>query len=80
MSAKLETVVPVRASPIEKAADMYEARANSLREAFTQLRQEALALANMREAALFKGTSTEHVVRTIKNGTATIEAILKRVN
>lgn len=70
----------VQSTPIEKAADMYEARANSLREAFIQLREEALALANMREAVLFKGTSTEHIIRSIKNGTATIEAVLKRVN
>ena len=77
-SARNMTIVPSK--PIEKAADMYEARANSLREAFIQLREEALALANMREAVLFKGTSTEHVVRSIKNGTATIEAVLKRVN
>lgn len=78
--ASARNISVVQSSPIEKAADMYEARANSLREAFIELRKEALALANMREAVLFKGTSTEHVVRSIKNGTATIEAVLKRVN
>ena len=78
--ASARNISVVQSSPIEKAADMYEARANSLREAFIELRKEALALANMREAVLFKGTSTEHVVRSIKNGTATIEAVLKKVN
>jgi hypothetical protein len=78
--ASARNMTIVQSKPIEKAADMYEARANSLREAFIQLREEALALANMREAVLFKGTSTEHIVRSIKNGTATIEAVLKRVN
>lgn len=80
MSAKLQTVVPARATPIEKAVDMYEARANSLYESFVLLREEALALSQMRESVLFKGTRTEHIIRTIKNQTATIEAMLKRVN
>lgn len=80
MMTKLQTVAFNHTAPIDKAIDTYEARVVSLREQFKALREEALALSAMREVALFRNTQVEHVVRSIKNGTATIDALLKRVN